>query len=111
MFETRTSSSAVRARAWRAPRNRCAARPRAVALLLMRGRDADIEEMALAGADRDDAVADDALARLVHLADVTEPETVAQDAFGPRELVGGTLDRQHRGHVRLLHVAQVRGGG
>ena len=89
MFETRTSSSAV------------------TELLVWR-RDADIEEMALAGTDRDDAVADDAIARLIHLADVTESETVAQDTFGPRKLVGDALDRQDRGHVRLLHVAQVR---
>src|SRR6185437_15924221 len=73
---------------------------------------AQVEDVRLTGADTHDTVADDLTPQTEHAADIPHPQAIAEDALAPGKLVGGALDGEDLGDVRLRHGADadLRGG-
>src|SRR6185437_8985196 len=67
------------------------------------GVDAKVEDVSLTGAHAHDTVADELVAADHHPTDVTDPQAVAENALAPGELVGGALECDHVGDIRLRH--------
>src|SRR6185437_2289931 len=73
----------------------------------IRVRNAQVEYVRFAGTDTHYAVADDLTPHAEHAADIPDPQAIAKDALTPGELVGGTLDGEDLGDVRLRHGADA----
>ena len=74
-----------------------------------RGVDAQIEDVRLARAHGEDAVAAEAIAILEDTAVIADPQTVPEDALAPRKCVTLDLDANHLMQVGITHAPLAQG--